>query len=33
MCKRSYVWWLGAKNHTYKKKADMRNLYYLIKSE
>ena len=33
MCKRARVWWLGDRNRTFKKKADMRNLYYLIKAE
>lgn len=33
MCKRAMVWWIGDKNHTYKKRADMRNLYYLIEGE
>lgn len=31
MCKRAKIWWLGEKNQSYKKKADLRNLYYLIK--
>lgn len=33
MCQRAQVWWLGERNSTFKKKADMRNLYYLIKAE
>jgi hypothetical protein len=30
MCKRSELWWLGERNQSYRKKADMRNLYYVI---
>ena len=33
MCQRARAWWLGEKNNTFKKKADMRNLYYLIKAD
>ena len=33
MCQRAKAWWLGQKNNTFKKKADMRNLYYVIKAE
>lgn len=33
MCKRAKIWWLGDRNQTYKKRADMRNLYYLISTE
>ena len=33
MCKRAKKWWLGDRNQTFKKKADMRNLYYLISAE
>jgi hypothetical protein len=27
------VWWLGGTNASHRKKADMRNLYYLITPE
>ena len=30
MCKRAKIWWLGDRNKSFKKKTDMRNLYYLI---
>jgi hypothetical protein len=33
MCKRAKTWWLGGSNHSFKKKADMRSLYYVISGE
>lgn len=33
MCQRARVWWLGGTNASHRRKADMRNLYYLITPE
>lgn len=33
MCQRARVWWLGGTNASHRRKADMRNLYYLIAPE
>lgn len=33
LCKKSQHWWTGSANPTHKKKAELVNLYCLIKTE
>lgn len=33
MCKRAKKWWVGENLPTNRKKADLRRLYYVIKTE